>query len=370
MELEIINLSNIRPGTELYKLAKLSEADKAFQRKTSYMNSSKKPSYDTFQRTTPRSHERMAQIAKRRKSIKNKRIAVGILGFMFSIMLGINPGVGSGKNNSPDTSIVAIEQAEEEARLQAEEEARLRAEEVARLRAEEAARRQAEKESRLRAEEVARRQAEEAARLEAERQEQAKIDKTNELKAFLEENPDIKEAYDNILSAVQTFSQQIGENGFELIKKYVEELGDGKVDAWDVYKLLYIESNGRIYDKNGDYLTSSSNAYGPFQIRKIAEIDINERYGTDYDVLDPHDNLAVNVLLLRWLNDYRTEQLEKGKSLPTGDNLKHAIMWGYHDGAYCSTISYYGQDYLNKYDKLSVLDLYPELYDLMEEELA
>ena len=179
MELEIINLSNIRPGTELYKLAKLSEADKAFQRKTSYMNSSKKPSYDTFQRTTPRSHERMAQIAKRRKSIKNKRIAVGILGFMFSIMLGINPGVGSGKNNSPDTSIVAIEQAEEEARLQAEEEARLRAEEVARLRAEEAARRQAEKESRLRAEEVARRQAEEAARLEAERQEQAKRDKTN-----------------------------------------------------------------------------------------------------------------------------------------------------------------------------------------------
>ena len=186
----------------------------------------------------------------------------------------------------------------------------------------------------------------------------------------MEVNPDIKEAYDNILSAVQTFSQQIGENGFELIKKYVEELGDGKVDAWDVYKLLYIESNGRIYDKNGDYLTSSSNAYGPFQIRKIAEIDINERYGTDYDVLDPHDNLAVNVLLLRWLNDYRTEQLEKGKSLPTGDNLKHAIMWGYHDGAYCSTISYYGQDYLNKYDKLSVLDLYPELYDLMEEELA
>ena len=264
--------------------------------------------------------------------------------------------MGGGKNNIPDTVVAATSEIEEDNRPQEEEDERLQAEEEARL--------QAEEEARLKAEEEARLKAEEEARLKAE--EEAKI---NELHKLLEENPDIQQAYNDILSSVRTFSSQIGENGFDLIKSYVDELGDGKVDVTDVYKILFIESNGRIYDSNGEYLTSPANAYGPFQIRKIAETDINLRYGTNYNVLDPYDNLSVNILLLRWLNDYRTQQINNGKELPTGNNVKDGMVWGYHAGAYAKELSKWDKDYLEKFHRLSILDNYPELYKLMELEL-
>ncbi len=208
-----------------------------------------------------------------------------------------------------------------------------------------------------------------AQKLEVERLEKERLDKINWLNQVLEDDPELNKAYNDISAALETFSEQIGEDGYELINRYVDELGDGKVDPTDVYKVLFIESTGRIYDKNGNLLESASHAYGPFQIKKCAEEDINKNYETNYDVKKPYDNLAVNVLLLRWLNDFRTNQMEKGKNLPTGYNLKHAIMWGYHDGAYAKNISYYGQAYINEYDRLSKLDEYPELYDLMSGKL-
>ena len=271
---------------------------------------------------------------------------------------------GGGKNNAPDTVVAATSGVEEEARPQEEEEARLQAEEEARLQAEEEARLQAEEEARLQAEEEARLQAEEEARLKAE--EEAKI---NELHKLLEENPDIQKAYNDILSSVRTFSSQIGENGFDLIKSYVDELGDGKVDVTDVYKILFIESNGNIYDKNGNYLTSNSNALGPFQIKECVQIDMNKNFGTNYNIRKPKDNLAVHVLFLRWLNNYRTKQINNGKNLPTGNNLKDGIVWGYHAGAYAKGLSKWDKDYLAKFHRLSILDNYPELYQLMESEL-
>ncbi len=449
MEVQIINKYNLLPGTDLYKLAKLTEADK---KNTNIKPKQTKHNYDSFVRTTPRSPERLAQIAKRKKVAKRQRIAAGISALGIVLGIGLGTGLGQKNNNNLPDTVIAAEitdtedniqdtteytqteearlkaeeearlkaeeearlkaeeearlkaeeearlkaeeearlKAEEEARLKAEEEARLKAEEEARLKAEEEARLKAEEEARLKAEEEARLKAEEEARLKAEEEARLKAEEEARLKAeeearlhgqqltperieelhkILDENPDISEAYNNMLSALKTFSKQIGENGIELIKKYVDELGDGKVDVTDVYKVLFIESGGRIYDSKGNYLTSSGKAYGPFQIRKIAETDINQRYGTNYDVLDPYDNLSVHVLLLRWLHNYRSTQLANGKVLPTGNNLKHAMMWGYHDGAYASSISYYGQDYLNKYDKLSVVDQYPDLYNLMAIEL-
>ena len=267
--------------------------------------------------------------------------------------------------------------AEEEARLKAEEEARLKAEEEARLKAEEEARLKAEEEARLKAEEEARLKAEEEARLKAEEEAKTQIsnkaqlsqEKIDELHKLLEENPDVKQAYNDILSAVRTYSTQMGENGFDLIKSYVEDLGDGKVNVQDVYKFLFIESSGRVYDKNGKYLTSKSKAYGPFQIKECAQIDINNYFGTNYDVKKPKDNLAVHVLLVRWLNIYRTKQFNKGVELPTGDNLTDAVVWGYHAGAYAKKKSIADEAYLGEFHRLSILDIYPDFYILMEIEL-
>ncbi len=405
MEVQLINKNYLLPGTDLYKIAKMAEAERISREKI-VQNKQSKPSYDNFVRTTPRSPERIAQIAKRKKVAKKQRIAAGLSALGILIGIGAGTGLGMKNNNNMPNTVIAetIEeednsqqpaettQSEEEARLKAEEEARLKAEEEARLKAEEEARLKAEEEARLKAEEEARLKAEEEARLKAEEEARLKAEEEARLKAeeearlqaqnkeltperiaelhkILDENPDIREAYNNMLSALRTFSKQIGQNGIELIKKYVDELGDGKVDVTDVYKVLFIESGGRIYDSKGNYLTSTGKAYGPFQIRKIAETDINQRYGTNYDVLDPFDNLAVHVRLLSWLYGFKSSQLANGKSLPTGKNLKHAVMWGYHDGAYASSISYYGQNYLDKYDKLSVVDQYPDLYILMEVEL-
>ena len=344
MEVKIIN---IEPGTELYNLIKSCETKKTGNKKTSYIDSYRtKASYDTFVRTTPRSRERMAQIAKRKRAAKKQRIAavLSALGITLGVLTGVGTGVAGGdKSNIPDTTISETIDFDEEVKLQTEQEALQKAEEEARLKAEEEARLKAEEEARL--------------------------NKINKLNQLLEENPDIAKAYNNIKSAVETFGSQIGENGFELINKYVEELGGGKVKAEDVYKILFIESSGRIYDSNGEYLTSSANAYGPFQIRKIAETDINLRYGTNYNVLDPYDNLSVNILLLRWLNDYRTQQINNGVNLPTGNNLQDAILWGYHAGAYADELSQWDQDYIDKFNKLSVIDNYPELYDMMRGKL-
>lgn len=50
------------------------------------------PSYDTYVRTTPRSPERMAQIAKRKKSAQRQRIAAGLSAF--GLMIGVLTGIG------------------------------------------------------------------------------------------------------------------------------------------------------------------------------------------------------------------------------------------------------------------------------------
>ena len=191
-------------------------------------------------------------------------------------------------------------------------------------------------------------------------------EKINKLNQLLEENPELKDAYEDITSAVERFSEDMGEDGYKLINKYIEEYGDGKVDKTDVYKMLYIESRGKVYDDDGNILESECHAFGPFQITGITEEGTNERFETDFDKKNPYDNIALHVLILRHLYEYRTKQIAEGESLPTGDNIKHAIIWGYHDGAYADYISSHCEDYIETFDRLSKLDEYPELYDLME----
>ena len=195
-------------------------------------------------------------------------------------------------------------------------------------------------------------------------------EKINQLNQLLEENPELKDAYEDITKAVERFSEDMGEDGYKLINRYIEEYGEGKVDKKDVYKMLYIESRGKVYDDDGSILESECHAFGPFQITGITEEGTNERFGTDFDKKDPYDNIALHVLILKRLYDLRTSEIEEGKSLPTGDNLKHGIIWGYHDGAYADDISRHCKDYIETFDRLSLLDDYPELYDLMEGNLT
>ena len=346
---------------------------------------------DEYVRTTPRSPERLAKITQRKKEANKQRFIafISALGLTASVSAGINAisSLNSNKkDNDPSFSIVeknfesnnlsqnqyTIEteptehKSDEAERLEQErlERERLEQERLEQERLEQERLEQEEKQKQLEQRRLEKERIEQE-RLELEKLEMARLEKIDYLNKILEENPDIKEAYDNLSSAVATFSKHMGQNGYELIDKYIEELGDGKVDKTDVYKILFIESGGRVYDKNGNILKSTGDAYGPFQIKECAQIDMNKYFGTNYDVKKPEDNLAVNVLLLRWLYNQKSNQLASGKVLPTGSNLKHAIMWGYHDGAYANKLSYYGKAYLNEYDRLSKLDQYPELYDLM-----
>lgn len=185
----------------------------------------------------------------------------------------------------------------------------------------------------------------------------------------MEQNPEIKEQYDKISNALLRFSSQLGEDGLEVIRERVEEIGDGKVEVIDVLKILWIESRGRIYedDNPNKILKSVADAYGPFQITKDTQDYLNFYFGLDgdekLDIMDPYDNIDACIYNLRFLNEKRTNDLKKGIELPTGDNIKNAIAWSYHDGAWADDMSYYGEQYVENFEILSQLDDYPEVVE-------
>lgn len=187
------------------------------------------------------------------------------------------------------------------------------------------------------------------------------------IESIFAENPKVEEQYNKIVESLETFSDHLGEDGLEVIKTSVEKYGDGKVDTIDILKLLFIESNGRIYNKNGNILKSGSGAYGALQITKPTEEYINEYYGltgeNKLNVKDPYDNVDACVLLWRFLLEKRGGEIERGKWLPTGDNVKLAAAWSYHDGAWAESTTSYGRDYIQKFDKLSLIDEYPIVVD-------
>lgn len=187
---------------------------------------------------------------------------------------------------------------------------------------------------------------------------------------ILDSNPDLKKEYDKIMQALGTFSEQLGEDALPLIKDRVSKLGNGKVDVIDVLKILWIESNGKIYDDENpnEILKSSSDAYGAFQITKDTQDYLNFYFGlegtdNELDVENPYDNLDACIYNLRFLHNKRSNDIEEGKELPTGNNLKVAVAWSYHDGAWANNISLYGQDYIEKYNQLSKIDEYPQVIE-------
>ncbi len=178
---------------------------------------------------------------------------------------------------------------------------------------------------------------------------------------IIENDEEVKESYENLLGALNTLSEEIGEDALPLLKSRIEELGEGKVNLHDLVKILYIESGGHIYDEDGGLLKSSSQATGPFQIRPIGEKDLNNRFNLNLDINNPYDNIDAAIIYLRFLHDQKQQQLSEGAILPTGDNLTHAILWGYNAGAWADGLSEQTINYLAEFDKLSIVDKYPEV---------
>ena len=191
------------------------------------------------------------------------------------------------------------------------------------------------------------------------------IDIYDDVNKLLESNPELKSAYDKITTSIDTFSNQLGEDGLSLIKERVNALGDGEINVIDVLKVLWIESNGNIYDDNGNYLESyTGEAYGPFQLTPDTVDYINNYFGLEepLDIMNPYDNLDACILNLRFLKD-KKEADSENSILPTGENIMDAVFWCYHDGAWADDITEQGEDYLAKYRDLSIVDSYPEVVE-------
>ena len=186
---------------------------------------------------------------------------------------------------------------------------------------------------------------------------------TDKVNGLFLENEDLYSANLKIQSAIDTFSSQLGEDGLSLINERVELLGGSEVKTIDVLKLLWIESNGRIYDDNGEYITSyTGQAFGPFQLTPDTVDYINNYYGLDkpLDVMNPYDNLDACILNLKFLKAKKLADSENSL-LPTGENIMDAVFWGYHDGAWATDITKQGEEYLAKYRDLSIVDDYPDV---------
>ena len=190
-------------------------------------------------------------------------------------------------------------------------------------------------------------------------------DMINSANKALSENPQLKDASDKINDALDTFSIQMGEDGLSLIKERINLLGDGEIDVIDVLKILWIESRGKVYDDEGDYLVSyTGEAFGPFQLTPDTVDYLNNYYGLEepLDVMNPYDNLDACILNLKFLKDKKLADSAEAP-LPTGENIMDAVFWCYHDGAWADDITKQGEDYLAKYRDLSIVDSYPEVVE-------
>ncbi len=188
---------------------------------------------------------------------------------------------------------------------------------------------------------------------------------------ILETKPEVKKEYTKIQEALNQFSKEIGTDGLELIKDRVAEIGNGEVELMDVLKILCIESEGRIYDpENPNKIITSYNgtAFGPFQITPDTATTLSAYYGLNekhqkLDIMNPYDNLDACIYNLRFIREKRENDIANGIELPTGENMGEALAWSYHDGPNALHISYYGKDYIDKYNQLSILDEYPEVVE-------
>ena len=183
-------------------------------------------------------------------------------------------------------------------------------------------------------------------------------------------NPEIQTSYNNLIKGIETFSKQLGCNGIELIKERIDKIAQGDIKVIDILKILWIESNGRVYDENGNILTSYTGAaFGPFQLTPDTVDYLNKYYGLygtneELNVFDPYDNLDACIYNLMFLKEKKEKDYEKDGSFPSGiNNLMEAVLWCYHDGAWASSVSTYGYDYINKYRDLSKIDNYPDVVE-------
>lgn len=197
------------------------------------------------------------------------------------------------------------------------------------------------------------------------------IDEHKKAKDILKSDEIINLNFNQLKSAVDRFSSQLGYDAYSLIKERVEELGNNRVDPIDVAKILWIESKGRIYSEDDPTKIIESHtgeAFGPFQITPGAADFVNSYYGLagtedELDYMDPYDNLDICILYLRYMQYERGKDIEEGVQLPTGNNVDLAVAWGYHDGAWAEKITTRGQNYINEYKSLSHIDEYPDVID-------
>lgn len=194
--------------------------------------------------------------------------------------------------------------------------------------------------------------------------EESNTPRENEIDKILNENEDVKSAYDNINEALDTFSSQMGTDGLELIRQRTNEITNGEIDTAEILKILWIESRGRVYDDNGNYITGYTNeAFGPFQLTPDTVDYLNNYYGLNLDVMNPYDNLDACIYNLMFLKDLNEQRLEENGELLTGNDVMRAVFWNYHDGAWADDITKQGEDYLAMYDELSAIDEYAALYE-------
>ena len=188
-------------------------------------------------------------------------------------------------------------------------------------------------------------------------------------KIFLE-NPEVELQYNNLMASLETFSEHLGEDGLAVIKASIEKNGNGSVDPIDVLKILHIESSGRIYNKNGNYLVNSVGAMGPFQMKKVVEEDINRIYGGDSEgnkvnISNAYGNIDGFVLWWRYINEGRVPNVKIPASFPAHEDDKAITAWLYNQGAWSTSVSSEARHYVQTFDALSIVDKYPEVVEFI-----
>ena len=184
------------------------------------------------------------------------------------------------------------------------------------------------------------------------------------------ENPEVELQYNNLMASLETFSEHLGEDGLAVIKASIEKNGNGSVDPIDVLKILHIESSGRIYNKNGNYLINSVGAMGPFQMKKVVEEDINRIYGGDSEgnkvnISNAYGNINGFVLWWRYINEERVPNVKIPASFPAYEDDKAITAWLYNQGAWSTSVSSEARHYVQTFDALSIVDKYPEVVEFI-----